>query len=455
MADRGRPFSLRRRLLLALLGAITLVWVAAAAYTYFDARHEINELLDAHLAQSASMLVAQAGHELEAIDLEHAPQLHERGRRVAFQIWERDGTLRLHSTNAPQVRLSPREEGFADAVIDGRGWRVFSTWDGERRFLVQVGERDKVRGEIAASVATNLLAPLLLALPVFALFVWFSIARALRPLAALGAQLEARQPDNLAPLRLDGAPPSEVAPLVLSLNALFGRIGRLIENERRFTADAAHELRTPLAALKTQAQVARGAAADAERRHALDNVIAGCDRAARLVEQLLTLARLEPEQFKGRREACDLRALAQQTIAELAPAALSRDIEIELAEGGPAALDGYPVLLGILLRNLLDNAIRYSPDRGTVRVEAADAGGGTRLTVTDEGPGIAPEERAKVGQRFYRILGSGGSGSGLGLSIVHRIAEIHGATVALDAGPAGSGLRVTVRFGRRGAHRPE
>ncbi len=454
MDDRSRPFSLRRRLLLALLGAITLVWVAAAAYTYFDARHEIDELLDAHLAQSASMLVAQAGHELEEIDLEHAPQPHERGRRVAFQIWGRDGTLHLHSTNAPQVRLSAREEGFADAVIDGKGWRVFSTWDSERRFLVQVGERDKIRGEIAASVATNLLAPLLLALPVFALFVWFSIARALRPLAALGAQLEARQPDNLAALRLDGAP-SEVAPLVLSLNALFGRIGRLIENERRFTADAAHELRTPLAALKTQAQVARGAAADAERRRALDNVIAGCDRAARLVEQLLTLARLDPEQFKGRREACDLRALAQQAIAELAPAALSRDIEIELAEGGPAALDGYPVLLGILLRNLLDNAIRYSPGRGTVRVEVAGAGSETRLTVTDEGPGIAPEERAKVGQRFYRILGSGESGSGLGLSIVRRIAEIHGATVALDAGPAGSGLRVTVRFGHRGAHRPE
>ena len=446
MDDRGRAFSLRQRLLLALLGAITLVWLAAAAYTYFDARHEINELLDAHLAQSASMIVAQVGNESGEIDLGHAPQLHERGRRAAFQIWERDGTLRLHSTNAPQRRLSAREEGFADAVIDGKGWRVFSTWDGGRRFLVQVGERNETRREIAASIATNLLAPLLLALPALGLFVWFSIARALKPLGMLGTQLEAREPDNLTALRVDGAP-AEVTPLVRSLNMLFGRVSRLIENERRFTADAAHELRTPLAALKTQAQVARGAAGEAERRRALDNVITGCDRATRLVEQLLTLARLEPEQFKARREACDLHALAQQTIAELAPAALSRNIEIELTEGAPVAIDGYPVLIGILLRNLIDNAIRYSPGSTTVRVEAANAEGAARLAVTDEGPGIAAEERTRVGQRFYRILGSEESGSGLGLSIVRRIAEIHGATVELEAGPGGGGLRVTVRFG--------
>lgn len=448
MNEQGRLFSLKRRLLLALLGAITLAWLAAAAYTYFDARHEINELLDAHLAQSASLIVAQVGREFEEIDLEHMPQLHERSRRVAFQIWERGRTLRLHSANAPQGRLSVREEGFSDTVIDGKRWRVFSGWDGERRFLVQIGERDETRREIAASIATSLLAPLLLALPALGLFVWFSITRALRPLRMLGRQVAERRPDNLAALRIDGAP-VEVAPLVNSLNALFGRVSRLIENERRFTADAAHELRTPLAALKTQAQVARGAAGDAERRRALDNVIAGCDRAHRLVEQLLTLARLEPDQVGAHREPCEMRTLAQQTIAELAPAALSRNIEIELTDGAPVAIDGYPGLIGILLRNLIDNAIRYSPGGTTVWVEAANAEGAALLTLTDEGPGIAPEERTRVGQRFYRILGSGQSGSGLGLSIVRRIAEIHGATVDLEAGPGGRGLRVTVAFRRR------
>lgn len=441
----GGAYSLRQRLLAALLGAIALVWLATAVYSYFDARDEINELLDAHLAQSASLIVAQTAHELEEIDTEHAPQLHKRGRGVVFQIWERGVTLRLRSANAPRERLAARDEGFSDVTVDGRGWRVFSGWDAKRRYLIQVAERDSARREIAQGIATNLLAPLLLALPVLGLFVWFSIARALRPLRALGQQVEERRPENLGALAVDDAP-AEVAPLVHSLNALFERVGRLIESERRFTADAAHELRTPLAALKTQAQVARGAADDGERRRALDNVIAGCDRATRLVEQLLTLARLEPGLTRRRAEPCDLRALAQQTIAELAPAALSRKVEIELAEGGAVRTEGYPDLLSVLLRNLVDNSIRYCPGGGTVRVEVAGAGDTASISVTDNGPGIAPEERAKVGQRFYRILGTEESGSGLGLSIVRRIAEIHRAAVTLEEGPGGKGLRVTVVF---------
>jgi two-component system sensor histidine kinase QseC len=442
-------YSLKRRLLLALLGAIASVWIATAIYSYFDARHEINELLDAHLAQSASLLVAQVGHEFEEIDLEHAPQLHDRSRRVAFQIWERGEVLRMNSANAPQERLSKREEGFSSVKAGGESWRVFSAWDARRRLLVQVGERDDVRREISAGIATNLLAPLVFALPLLGLFLWLSIAGALRPLRALGRQLEARRPDDMGALDAADAP-AEVAPLVLSLNALFGRVGRLIENERRFTADAAHELRTPLAALKTQAQVARGAADDDARRHALDNVIVGCDRATRLVEQLLTLARLEPDQLKGGAESCDLRALAQQTLAELAPAALSAKVELELADGNPVPATACPGLVSVLLRNLIDNAAQHGAAGGRVRVEVAGAGDGATISVQDYGAGIAPEERAKVGQRFYRILGTEGTGSGLGLSIVHRIAEIHGASVTLADGPDGKGLRVTVNFPGRG-----
>ncbi len=439
-------YSLKRRLLLALLGAVAAVWLSTAAYSYFDARHEINSLLDAHLAQSASLIVAQVGYEPEEIDLTHTPQLHERGRRVAFQIWERGELLRLHSENAPAGRLSPRDEGYSDAVIAGKGWRVFSAWDAKHDFLVQVGERDEARAEIAAGIATNLLLPLLFALPALGLFAWFSIARALRPLRALGRQVEERTPDNLGALRADDAP-AEVAPLVRSLNALFQRVGRLIENERRFTANAAHELRTPLAALKTQAQVAYGATEDGERRHALANVMTGCDRASRLIEQLLTLARLDPELVGGRQaEQCDLRALASQTIAELAPSAISRNVEIELANGEPVVINGYPGLISVLLRNLVDNAIRYCAPGGTVRVDAARACAAASLSVTDDGRGIPPEEREKVGQRFYRVLGTGESGSGLGLSIVYRIAEIHGAPVTLGDGPGGKGLRVVVAF---------
>ena len=441
----GAAYSLKRRLLLGILAAVALVWLATAAYSYLEARHEINELLDAHLARSASLIVAQVGHDLEEIDLEHAPETDRRARRVAFQIWERGASLRLHSADAPQTRLSPREEGYSNARIGGRTWRVFSVWDARRRYLVQIAERDETRREIAAGIAANLLVPLLVALPVLALFVWLSIGRALTPLNRLGQQLERRKADSLGALTAADAP-SEVVPLVRSLNALFERVSRLVENERRFTADAAHELRTPLAALKTQAQVALGAAEENARRHALENVLRGCDRATRLVEQLLVLARLDPDHAASAVEPCELSALARQVIGELAPAALAQNVEVELAASAPVSILGHPDLLAVLLRNLVDNAVRHSPSGGNVRVDVARAGNAARVTVTDEGPGIAPDERAKIGRRFYRILGAGHAGSGLGLSIVRRIAEIHAADLTFEDPVTARGLRVVLEF---------
>ena len=440
--DSGRSYSLKRRLLLGLLAVVAAVWLATAAYSYFDARHQINELLDAHLAQSASLIVAQVGHELEEIDLEHAPRTDKRARRVAFQIWERGAVLRLHSADAPSSRLSRREEGYSDATIDGKNWRVFSTWDARRRFLVQIAERDETRREIAAGMATNLLLPLVFALPVLAVFVWLSIGRAVEPLNRLGQEVQRRKADDLRPLTPEGAP-REVMPLVRSLNALFERLGRLIEDERRFTADAAHELRTPLAALRTQAQVAKGASDEIARQHALDGVIEGCDRATRLVDQLLTLARLEPDSARPV-ERCELVELARKGIAELAPFALAKDVDIELRRSEPVSVEGHRELLSVLLRNLVDNAVRYSPRGSSVKVDVVAGEEGTTISVSDEGPGVAPEERARLGQRFYRILGTGQSGSGLGLSIVRRIAEIHSARLRFGVGEDGTGLRVFV-----------
>lgn len=445
MSQPAPAFSLRRRLLLALLGSIALVWLATAVFSYFDARHELDELLDAHLAQSVSLLLAQAGHEAEEIDTEHMPQLHKRARKVAIQMWEDGKVLRLHSASAPPTRLSAQDEGFSDSVIDGKRWRVFSGWDGERHFLVQVGERYEVREEIAANLARNLLLPLLFALPLLGLLVWLNVARALRPLSALGAQVAGRDPGNLVTLDAREIP-AEVMPLVENLNRLFERVAQLIANERRFTADAAHELRTPLAALKTQAQVARAAERAPERSHALDQVLAGCDRAAHLVEQLLTLARLDPDEPGSEAKACDLRELAKAAVAELAPYAWSKEVEIDLAEGPAVDLTGHPGLIAILLRNLIDNAVRYSPEGGSVQVRATFDGGAAMLSVSDQGPGIPADERNKVGQRFYRILGTEEFGSGLGLSIVKRIAELHGASVSLGEGEQGKGLSVTVKF---------
>ena len=438
-------YSLKRRLLLALLGSIALVWLATAVFSYFDARHELDELLDAHLAQSVSLLQAQTGREPGEIDTEHMPQLHKRARSVAIQMWENGRVLRLHSVSAPAERLSAQDEGFSDARIKGERWRVFSAWDAERRYLVQVGERYETRDEIAANLAKNLLLPLLFSLPPLGLLVWFNVARGLRPLGALGRQVAGRDPGNLGTLDA-GEIPAEVLPLVENLNRLFERVARLIENERRFTADASHELRTPLAALKTQAQVALASNDDAERRHALEQVIAGCDRAAHLVQQLLTLARLDPDEPGSKAEACDLQALARAAVAELAPFALSRNIEIDLAEGAAVETMGHAGLIAILLRNLIDNAIRYGSEGGSVHVRAARVDQAATLTVADQGPGIPADERNKVGQRFYRVLGTEEFGSGLGLSIVKRIAELHGASFSLGEGEQGKGLVAAVTF---------
>ena len=447
MNPTAHAYSLKQRLLLTLLASIALVWLATAVFSYLDARHELDELLDAHLAQSVSLLLAQTGGEREEIDTEHMPQLHKRARNVAIQMWENGTVLRLHSRSAPSERLSPQDEGFSDAQIGGERWRVFSAWDEGRRYLVQVGERYKTRDEIAVSLAKNLLLPLLFALPLLGLLVWLNVARGLRPLAALGRQVAERDPGNLRKLDA-GKVPAEVLPLIENLNRLFARVAQLIDNERRFTADAAHELRTPLAGLKTQAQVARASANDTERTHALDHVIAGCDRATHLVQQLLTLARLDPDEPGSKAQPCDLRELARTAVAELAPFAMEKNVEIELAEGGAAAITGHAGLIAILLRNLVDNAVRYSPAGGQVRVRVQGDAHSATLTVSDQGPGIPADERDKVGQRFYRILGTEEFGSGLGLSIVKRIAELHGAGLDLADGDEGKGLSVAVSFRR-------
>ncbi len=442
MTERRIRHSIKRRLLVVLLLVTLLAWGVALVFSYRDTRHELDELLDGHLAQSASLLIAQIGHEADDLDTERAPQLHRYSRNVAFQVWERGRKLVLHSASAPNTPLSSTHEGFSDSRVDGKPWRVFSAWDDTRHYLIQVGERRKVRDKLAENIAENLLRPLLFALPVLGLLIWFGVARGLRPLQTLSGQVAQRRADNLAPLE-DGVVPIEVLPLVQGLNHLFARLRDSLDKERRFTADAAHELRTPLAAIMTQAQVARAAASDASRRHALDNVVLGCQRAAHLVDQLLTLARLEPQQLQSG-EPCDLRALAVEVISELAPLAVQKNIELQLAEGVALQAPGVAALLGILMRNLIDNAIRYSPPGNRVRVAVARRADKAVFCVVDQGPGIPAEARERVWERFYRVLGSEQTGSGLGLSIVKRIADLHHAHVTLAPGDGGRGLRAEV-----------
>lgn len=438
-----RKLSLRARLVLLALAAVAAVWLATAWLTYRDAREEFDELLDAHLAQAASLLVAQVGHELDELELEHAGDGHH-ARKVAFQIWE-DGELRLHSPSAPNEPLAERKQGFSEREIDGRRWRVYSTRDAGRHIQIHVGERLDIRDKLAVELAENLLRPLLFGLPILAVLIWLAVRQGLRPLGSLAAEVAAREPGNLAPIEI-GANPAETRPLIERLNALFARLGRSLEQERRFTADAAHELRTPLAGIRAQAQVALGAGDAAERDRALHNAIAGCDRATHLVEQLLTLARIDAA-AQAPLETVALRELARDCLADLAPQALAKDVELELADGEEQRIAGHAIWLRILLRNLLDNAVRYSSQGGSVRVEIGREQNRPALWVIDSGPGIAEAERAQVRERFYRVLGAGEAGSGLGLSIVQRIAEVHGAELRLLPGDGGRGLKAGIVFG--------
>jgi two-component system sensor histidine kinase QseC len=431
--------SLQRTIATALGLLIVVACVAVAVATYVDAHHEIDELLDDHLAQSAALLVAQSGDELEELG---GAATTPAARRVAFQVW-RGGALVARSANAPAVPLS-RRAGFADARFDGRDWRVYTRL-GDDGAVVQVAELHGPRNALARRAALRSVVPLALALPVLLVALWWAIRAAFRPLDALGSQVARRGSEDLSPVGASDAP-DEVAPLVDAIDGLLARVARSLEHERRLTADAAHELRTPIAAVRAQAQVARDANDAAVRDRALAGVIAGCDRAARLADQLLALARLDAAS-PARREAIDVAALTAEVIADLVPAALAAgvDVEFECAGSVKAAVD--PTLWAVLVRNLVDNVVRHGADGRRVRVRLVD-GQSVSLTVEDAGRGVDDGLRVRLGERFQRSATAHASGSGLGLSIVRRIAELHHGGVRFGAGIDGQGFGATVTVPR-------
>jgi two-component system sensor histidine kinase QseC len=286
---------------------------------------------------------------------------------------------------------------------------------------------------------------MLVALPLLALASWGAIYSGMAPLRKLGRALAARRPQALQPVVVAGAP-SEMEPVLKELNALFDRIALMVDSERRFTADAAHELRTPISAIRAQAQVALGESDDSRRRNALEATLQGCDRAARLVEQLLTLSRLEagaaPELVP-----LDLAELARQVVAEAAPEAIRKQQEIEVAAAQRCPVRGDPTLTSVLVRNLVDNAIRYSPPHARVRISVrSSTEGRALLEVEDSGSGMTSDDALRLGDRFFRVLGTGEAGSGLGWSIVRRIAAVHDASVEVGPSPTLGGFSVRVSY---------
>jgi two-component system, OmpR family, sensor histidine kinase QseC len=442
-----RPSSLRGRLLLMVLGTALAVWLAAAAATWYDARHELDELLDGHLAQAAALLVARQVREFDHDERVDAPTLHRYGPRVTFQVFH-EGKLALRSPFAPDEPLvgdgSAAVTGFYTVDIDERPWRVFATRGAENDVQVFVAEQVASRDAILYAVLRSTLWPMLVAVPLLLLAGWWAVARGVRPLRTLGAALARRPAEDLRPLQ-SAAAPDEMRPLLEALNGLFERIALLLERERRFTGDAAHELRTPIAAIRAQAQVALGASAEPQRRRALEFTLAGCDRASRVVEQLLMLSRLEADAPR-KRDPVDLSAVAQGALAELAVTGISKQQNVSFTAGPDAMVEGDETLLSALCRNLVDNAIRYSPHGARIEVRVRRNEDRVLLLVEDGGRGMPEEDLERLGQRFFRATGTEAPGSGLGWSIVQRIAAAHGATLQARSSPRLGGLCVEVGF---------
>ncbi len=442
-----RWFSLRRRLLGLLLGGVTVAWLATALFSYFDTHREVDELFDAQMAQVAQTLLAIASHESD--ENEHiedmAEDLHRYQRTFSFQIWRGDGALLMRSSHAPAMAMA-QSTGFSDYREPGGEWRQYSLWSRDHDLLVQVSEHHHGRDALISRIVWRLMLPALIGLPLIGLWVWLATRRAMRPLDALAEQIGQRAPTQLQAL-VPVVAPVEIRPLLDSLNDLLARVESALDQERRFTADAAHELRTPLAALQAQLQVALRARDDGERDHSLEVMRQGLVRAAHLVEQMLLLARLDPASGIPDPQAVDLGAVAETVCADLGSRILERQLDFELDCPAACIVWGQREWLYVLIRNLVDNALCYTPIGGQVFVTlGTSTAGECELVVTDSGPGVPFDERERVTRRFYRLHQNDTPGSGLGLAIVSRIVELHGAALSLDENPGGQGLRVTVRW---------
>jgi two-component system OmpR family sensor kinase len=440
--------SIRGTLLAWLLAGLAAVAILATVLTYVHTREEIGDIFDLQLKQLAYST------RIDDLVRGRQPSLAppDGGSRVAgvseivTQIWDRDGVLVYWSRPGAGLPV-PATEGYTNVMQNGREWRVYTHVAGNH--ALQVAHAMDDRREIAAQTAMRTLLPFGLLIPLLGGLIWYAVGVGLRPLEAMSRAVAKRRPDAMAPIAETGLP-DELQPLAGSLNALLARLDEALAVQRRFTADAAHELRTPLAALKLQVELAERSPDAATRSAAFAELKDGVDRAAHLVEQLLTMARLEPEAPARTFAPVDLPALVSDAVVARAALAAEKGVDLGVAQIASAAVRGDATSLAMLIANLLDNAVRYTPAGGRVDVAVDNRDGRAVLSVVDTGPGIPAAERAQVFARFHRGSAAAGAtapaGSGLGLSIVRRIADAHGATVRLEDGPGGRGLSVQVGF---------
>jgi two-component system OmpR family sensor kinase len=443
--------SIRARLLVWLISGVVLIGIAGGWVVYRNALAEADAFFDYHLRQTALILRDQP------VEYSLAPSLPANDASYDFvvQVWSMDG-VRIYLSRPHSVLPDITTLGFS-TVDTGEGrWRVYGTQAMTK--VIQVAQPMRVREQQAVDLALKALRPFALLLPVLGFLIWVAVGNALEPLQRLTTLVKARRVDALDPLPNERLP-EEVRPLVGALNDLLLRLDAALSRERAFMADAAHELRTPLTALHLQMGTLARAQSEAERSDAMEKLSAGVQRAIRLVEQMLSLARQEPR-AGIRRERVPLADIARDVVAEQVPFADAKHIDLgvansDLANSESAVVLGDPDALRTLTRNLVDNAVRYTPDGGRVDVAVEVTSLDVVLKVMDNGPGIPPLERVRVLDRFYRTPGTSPPGSGLGMAIVKAIADSHGAKLSLDSGPDGRGLVVSVKFAGAGGNFPE
>ncbi|MEM6161462.1 quorum sensing histidine kinase QseC [Erwinia sp. P6884] len=444
--------SLRLRLMLGFLLLTLIGWGTASVSSWWQTKHKINELFDTQQMLFAKRLVTMNPEQLsrDPLTLPKTKQLlrHHRGEQeddaLAFAVFTHDGKMVMNDgDNGKDFIFDSTGNGFTDGMLRGDDdlWRMVWLSTPDKRFVIVVGQEWEYRDDMTRDIVQTSQFPWLIALPLMLLLLLWLVTHELAPLKRIAHQLRARSPEDGTPLTTRRLP-QEVRPLVDELNALFARIGEMLSRERRFTSDAAHELRSPLAALKVQTEVAQLAHDDeAMRSHALSNLDTGIDRATRLVDQLLTLSRLDAEKSLEM-QPVDVQQLLQQSVVDHYGKAQADGVNITLdAPDKPVIRQGQPTLLALMVRNLVDNAIRYSPPGGEVQLTL----GPGQFQVINSCDGLRREALERIGERFYRPPGQEKSGSGLGLSIVSQIARLHAMEVSFEA-PAQGGFVVRVSW---------
>jgi len=468
--SKSYVFSSMTRVLLVGILSLTVMYILAIyVLSQRQAVHEIEELFDAQLAHSSNVLFNLLGESVSTIDQnnKHLPIVYhglesalqqgaetKKGRdsinalfyekKVAYQIFNANGKLLIKSSSAPDSPLAEKISGFSRTLLNEEKWRVFSMYDEDWDFWLHVGESEYIREELAQEIAQHTLLPGLILLPFVLILLVFIIRIAVNPLRQMAVHISRRDPKNLSPIILANSP-KEMTPVLDAINDLFIRLQSAIIREQRLTADAAHELRTPLSVVMIHAQNALASQNESDRTSALIELEKGMSRISRLLEQLLTLSKINPETIP--KEKLDLVLLSQNIIAQMVPKIYEKNQEIELHydEKATFLISGSEFLLEILLRNLIDNASRYSPEEGLITVSVVRLEQTVLLSIEDSGPGVPEEDFDKLAERFYRQQQNQSTGAGLGLSLVNAITQFHNGDLSFYKSKLG-GLGIKVKF---------